>query len=74
MFHAANMDCPPHEWPESPRNVVTCAPLTRNGPNHLTQVMYPLTRKREKDGWIHTPTHSYRNPFNAAVGGKMVRI
>ena len=36
-----------------------------------SEVVYPLTRKKEYDGWIHTPTASYENPYNAAVGGHL---
>lgn len=36
-----------------------------------TEVIYPLTKKMEYEGWIHTANRSYKNPYNEAVGGKM---
>ena len=40
LVYTQHMDCPQHQWPESPRGVVPCAPrawtiLSINGPNHL---------------------------------------
>ena len=35
------------------------------------EVVYPLTKKMEHEGWIHTANRSYRNPYNEAVGGTL---
>lgn len=35
------------------------------------EVIYPLTKKMEYEGWVHTANRSYKNPYNEAVGGKM---
>ena len=47
--------------------------LTGQGSEALPRkaVVYPLTKKMEFEGWIHTANRSYKNPYNEAVGGSL---
>jgi hypothetical protein len=47
--------------------------LTGQGSDALPrkEVVYPLTKKMEFEGWIHTSNRSYKNPYNEAVGGSL---
>lgn len=47
--------------------------LTGQGSEALPrkEVTYPLTKKMEFEGWIHTANRSYKNPYNEAVGGSL---
>ena len=47
--------------------------LTGQGSEALprNEVVYPLTKKMEYEGWIHTANRSYKNPYNEAVGGSL---